>query len=137
MKQNQEGTRRSSAGNVLAIGFLISSISLAACTKASSSEQAGWLTEHSASRVTKAMEKKGLMPATIDCRYSRNGPVNLSKFTWKRAAANSIWRWYVGPPNYVASNEVGARAIGLHRVFSKKARDRATGQTVQCSIWTN
>ena len=137
MNQNPEGNRRSGAGSALAIGLLILSIFLAGCTTASTSEKAGWLTEHSASRVTKAMEKKGLMPATIDCRYSRNGPVNLSKFTWKRAAANSIWRWYVGPPDYVASNEVGARAIGLHRVFWKEARDAATGQTVQCSIWSN
>lgn len=140
MKQNQEGTRRSSIGNALAIGLLISSISLAGCTTVSTSGADGWLTKRSAYAVSDAMAKKSMMPATVDCRFDSTDLDNASfgsKVTWKPAPANFFWQWHVGTPDYVATKEARSRALGLHRVFSKRVRDPATGQVVQCSIWTN
>jgi hypothetical protein len=140
MKQNQEGTRRSSAGNALAIGLLISSISLAGCTTVSTSDPDGWLTKRTASGVSDAMAEKGMMPAAIDCRFDSTAPGKAaygSKVSWKPAPANFLWQTHVGPPDFVAKGEAGSRALGLHRVFSKRVRDKATGQVVQCSIWTN
>ncbi|RWO08004.1 MAG: hypothetical protein EOS07_16585 [Mesorhizobium sp.] len=87
------------------------------------------------------MFKKGMMPVAIDCRFDSTAPGKAaygSKVTWKPAAPRDIrWVMHVGTPDYVASSETESRAIGLHRVFSKRVRDKATGQVVQCSISTD
>lgn len=140
MKQNQEGTRRSSIGNALAIGLLISSISLAGCTTVSTSGADRWLTKSNFDRVDHAMAKKGMMPAAIDCRFDSTAPGKAaygSKVTWKPVPRDIRWVMHVGTPDYVASSEAKSRAIGLHRVFSKRVRDKATGQVVQCTISTD
>ncbi|TPJ96081.1 hypothetical protein FJ872_32715 [Mesorhizobium sp. B2-5-9] len=117
--------------------LLLLGVSLAGFAPALAGSNDGWLDEQGATRLTNQMAKKGMMPATVDCRYSRNGPMNLSKFTFKRAPFKTTWRWYIGPPEYVASSEAEARNMGLHRTFSKKSRDWSTGQIAQCSIWSN
>lgn len=141
MKQDQEGNRRSSVGGALAIGLLMSSISLAGCTTGSTSGAHGWLRKGYFDGVTEAMFKKGMMPVAIDCRFDSTAPGKAaygSKVTWKPAAPRDIrWVMHVGTPDYVASSEAKSRAIGLHRVFSKRVRDKATGQVVQCTISTD
>lgn len=140
MNQNREGNRRSSVGSALAIGLLISSISLAGCTTVSTSGADRWLKKSNFDGVSDAMAKKGMMPAAIDCRFdstARGKAAYGSKVTWKPGPANFLWQMHVGAPDHVASSEAKSRAIGLHRVFSKRVRDKATGQVVQCTIWTN
>jgi hypothetical protein len=86
------------------------------------------------------MAKKGMMPVAIDCRFDSTAPGKAaygSKVTWKPAPRANLWRMHVGTPEYVATQEARSRALGLHRVFSKKVRDKATGQVVQCSISTD
>ncbi|BCM18629.1 hypothetical protein [Mesorhizobium sp. J8] len=97
-----------------------------------------WLTTADADKVVSAMSAKGMMPATIDCRFADTTPgqvAYLSKFTWKRAPANTRYHWEVGDPAYLASREVRANQVGLKRVDAKLVRDAATGQKVGCSVW--
>jgi hypothetical protein len=97
-----------------------------------------WLTTPEADKVVNAMSAKGLMPATIDCRFADTTPGQVayrSKFTWKRAKTNTRYHWEIGDPAYLASDAVKANRVGLRRVFAKGARDAATGQKVGCSIW--
>ncbi|MDX8460647.1 hypothetical protein [Mesorhizobium humile] len=97
-----------------------------------------WLATADADKVVNAMSAKGLMPATIDCRFADTTPgqvAYLSKFTWRRAPANTRYHWEIGDPTYLASDEVKANRVGLRRVFAKATRDAATGQKVGCSIW--
>ena len=97
-----------------------------------------WLATADADKVVNAMSAKGLMPATIDCRFADTTPgqvAYLSKFTWRRAPANTRYHWEIGDPTYLASDEVKANRVGLRRVFAKATRDVATGQKVGCSIW--
>ncbi|KUM24965.1 hypothetical protein AU467_28460 [Mesorhizobium loti] len=97
-----------------------------------------WLTTENADAVVHAMAAKGMMPATIDCRFADTTPgqlAYLSKFTWKRAPTNTRYHWEIGDPTYLASKEVKANRIGLRQVFAKGVRDPATGQKVGCSIW--
>lgn len=99
-----------------------------------------WLTTADANKVVDAMAAKGMTPATIDCRFSDTTPgqpAYVSKFTWKRAPANTRYHWEVGDPTYLASKEVRANRVGLRRVFAKVVRDPASGQKVGCSIWTS
>ncbi|WP_127407240.1 hypothetical protein [Mesorhizobium sp. M4A.F.Ca.ET.050.02.1.1] len=99
-----------------------------------------WLTAANADAVVNAMAAKGLMPATIDCRFDRTVPGQVayaSKFTWQRAPANTRYHWEVGDPTYLASKEVKSNRVGLHRIAAKIVRDPATGRKVGCSIWTN
>lgn len=99
-----------------------------------------WLTAANADAVINAMAAKGLMPATIDCRFDHTVPGQVayaSKFTWQRAPANTRYHWEVGDPTYLASKEVKSNRVGLHRIAAKTVRDPATGQKVACSIWTN
>ncbi|MDX8534698.1 hypothetical protein RFM41_26965 [Mesorhizobium sp. VK25A] len=98
-----------------------------------------WLTTADADKVVSSMSAKGMMPATIDCRFADTTPgqvAYVSKFTWKRAPANTRYHWEVGDPTYLASDEVKANRVGLRRVFAKATRDAATGQKVGCSVWT-
>ncbi|CDX22340.1 exported hypothetical protein [Mesorhizobium plurifarium] len=97
-----------------------------------------WLTTDDADKVVSAMSAKGMMPATIDCRFADTTPgqvAYLSKFTWMRAPANTRYHWEVGDPAYLASKEVRANRVGLKRVDAKLVRDSATGQKVGCSVW--
>ena len=97
-----------------------------------------WLTTADADKAVNAMSAKGMMPATIDCRFADTTPgqvAYVSKFTWKRAPANTRYHWEVGDPTYLASDEVKANRVGLRRVFAKATRDAASGQRVGCSIW--
>lgn len=97
-----------------------------------------WLTTANANEVVNAMAAKGMIPATIDCRFADTTPgqvAYVSKFTWKRAPANTRYHWEVGDPTYLASKEVRANRVGLRRVFAKGVRDAVTGQKVGCSIW--
>ncbi|RWE75599.1 hypothetical protein [Mesorhizobium sp.] len=97
-----------------------------------------WLATADADKVVNAMATKGLMPATIDCRFADTTPgqvAYLSKFTWMRAPANTRYHWEVGDPAYLASKEVRANRVGLKRVDAKVVRDSATGQKVGCSVW--
>ncbi|AZO24640.1 hypothetical protein EJ070_30835 [Mesorhizobium sp. M1E.F.Ca.ET.045.02.1.1] len=97
-----------------------------------------WLTTENANEVVNAMAAKGMIPATIDCRFADATPgqvAYVSKFTWKRAPANTRYHWEVGDPTYLASKEVRANRVGLRRVFAKAVRDAATGQKIGCSIW--
>ncbi|RUT98161.1 hypothetical protein EOD23_27440 [Mesorhizobium sp. USDA-HM6] len=97
-----------------------------------------WLTTEDADKVVTAMAAKGMMPETIDCRFAGTTPgqlAYLSKFTWKRAPANTRYHWEVGDPTYLASKELRANRVGLRRVFAKGVRDPATRQKVGCSIW--
>ena len=97
-----------------------------------------WLATADADKVVNAMSAKGLMPATIDCRFADTTPgqvAYLSKFTWMRAPANTRYHWEVGDPTYLASKEVRANRVGLKRVDAKLVRDAATGQKVGCSVW--
>ncbi|WP_320236441.1 hypothetical protein [Mesorhizobium montanum] len=97
-----------------------------------------WLTTANADTVVNAMAAKGMMPATIDCRFAdstQGQQAYVSKFTWRRAPTNTRYHWEVGDPTYLASKEVRANRIGLRRVFAKEVRDPASGQKVGCSIW--
>lgn len=97
-----------------------------------------WLTTDEANRTVDAMAAKGMIPATIDCRFADNTPgqpAYVSKFTWKRAPANARYHWEVGDPAYLASKEVSVNRVGLRRVSAKVVRDSATGQKVGCSVW--
>ncbi|MDX8454581.1 hypothetical protein RFM98_17615 [Mesorhizobium sp. VK9D] len=97
-----------------------------------------WLTTANADAVVNAMAAKGMMPATIDCRFADTTPGQLayvSKFTWRRAPTNTRYHWEVGDPSYLVSKEVKANRVGLRRVFAKEVRDAASGQKVGCSIW--
>ncbi|RTL98128.1 MAG: hypothetical protein EKK31_26155 [Hyphomicrobiales bacterium] len=97
-----------------------------------------WLATADADKVVNAMGAKGLMPATIDCRFADTTPgqvAYLSKFTWMRAPANTRYHWEVGDPAYLASKEVSVNRVGLRRVSAKVVRDPATGQKVGCSVW--
>lgn len=97
-----------------------------------------WLTTADADKVVSAMSAKGMMPATIDCRFADTKPgqvAYLSKFTWMRAPANTRYHWEVGDPAYLASKEVRANRVGLRRLDAKLVRDSATGQKVGCSVW--
>jgi len=70
-----------------------------------------WLTTTDADKVVSTMSAQGLMPATIDCRFADTTPgqvAYVSKFTWKRAPANTRYHWEVGDPTYLASDEVKA-----------------------------
>ncbi|MBZ9734170.1 hypothetical protein LB534_07310 [Mesorhizobium sp. CA18] len=99
-----------------------------------------WLTTSDADKVVSAMSAKGMMPATIDCRFDNTAPGQVayrSKFTWKQAPANTRYHWEVGDPNYLASKDVASNRVGLRRVFAKTARDPATRQKVGCSIWAS
>ena len=99
-----------------------------------------WLTTDDANKVVDAMAAKGMTPATIDCQFADTTPGQvsyLSKFTWKRAPANSRYHWEVGDPTYLASKEVKANRVGLRRVFAKEVRDPASGQRVGCSVWVS
>ncbi|RRH95972.1 hypothetical protein EH240_23485 [Mesorhizobium tamadayense] len=99
-----------------------------------------WLATANANEVVNAMAAKGMIPETIDCRFADTTPGQLayvSKFTWKRAPANTRYRWEVGDPNYLASKKVRSNRVGLHRAFAKVVRDPATRQKVGCSIWTS
>ncbi|MDX8517400.1 hypothetical protein [Mesorhizobium dulcispinae] len=99
-----------------------------------------WLTTADANAVVNAMAAKGLIPETIDCRFADTTPAQLayvSKFTWKRAPANTRYHWEVGDPTYLASKEVRANRVGLRRVFAKVVRDPASGRKVGCSVWTS
>ena len=99
-----------------------------------------WLATADADKAVSAMGAKGMMPATIDCRFADTTPgqvAYLSKFTWKRAPANSRYHWEVGDPTYLASKEVKANRVGLRRVFAKEVRDPASGQRVGCSVWVS
>ncbi|MDG4884174.1 hypothetical protein [Mesorhizobium sp. WSM4884] len=99
-----------------------------------------WLTTANADAVVNAMAAKGAIPATIDCRFDSNVPGQLAygtKFTWKRAPANTRYHWEVGDPTYLASKEVKANRVGLRRVSAKVVQDPATGQKVGCSIWAS
>ncbi|BCH14728.1 hypothetical protein MesoLjLa_15790 [Mesorhizobium sp. L-2-11] len=94
--------------------------------------------KRNADAVSDAMAKKGMMPATVDCRFDSTDLDKEAfglKFTWKPAPSDFFWLWHVGYPDYVATKEARSRALGLHRVFSKRVRDPATGQVV--SIWTS
>ncbi|TGT70782.1 hypothetical protein EN802_20905 [bacterium M00.F.Ca.ET.159.01.1.1] len=97
-----------------------------------------WLATADADKVVNKMAAKGMIPATIDCRFADTTPgqvAYVSKFTWKRAPANARYHWEVGDPAYLASKEVRANRVGLKRVFAKEVRDSATGQRVGCSVW--
>ena len=99
-----------------------------------------WLTTTDADKVVSTMSAQGLMPATIDCRFADTTPgqvAYVTKFTWKRAPANTRYHWEVGDPTYLASDEVKANRVGLRRVFVKTVRDAASGQKVGCSIWAS
>jgi hypothetical protein len=99
-----------------------------------------WLTTANANEVVNAMAAKGMIPETIDCRFADTTPGQLayvSKFTWKRAPANTRYHWEVGDPNSLASKEVRSNRVGLRRAYAKVVQDPATGQKVGCSIWTN
>lgn len=99
-----------------------------------------WLTTENADAIVNAMAAKGMIPATIDCRFADTAPGQLayvSKFTWKRAPANTRYHWEIGDPTYLASKEVKANRSGLRRVFAKVVRDPASGQKVGCSIWAS
>src|SRR5438309_11153713 len=109
MSRNPAGNQEPPIGIAFVTGLILLSLCLAGCTATAARDQDGWLTERSGIRLTNEMAKKGFMPATIDCRYSSSGPVNLAKFTFIRPPAGTAWRWYVGPPDYVASGGVGAR----------------------------
>jgi hypothetical protein len=151
MRINQAGSRRSGskwAGRASAtIGALLLA-SLAGCMTYRASgrdtfQTSGieeWLTATDADAVVNAMAAKGLMPATIDCRFDRAVPgqvAYVSKFTWQRAPANTRYHWEVGDPTYLASKELKSNRVGLHRIAAKIVRDPATGRKVGCSIWTN
>ncbi|TPN76017.1 hypothetical protein FJ987_30465 [Mesorhizobium sp. CU2] len=104
--------------------------------RASSVDQ--WLATADADVVVNQMAAKGMIPATIDCRFADTTPgqvAYVSKFTWKRAPANARYHWEVGDPTYLASKEVRANRVGLKRVAAKVVRDPASGQTVGCSVW--
>ncbi|TIT86977.1 MAG: hypothetical protein E5W55_29545, partial [Mesorhizobium sp.] len=63
-----------------------------------------WLTTENADAVVNAMAAKGMIPATIDCRFADTAPGQLayvSKFTWKRAPANTRYHWEIGDPTYL------------------------------------
>lgn len=97
-----------------------------------------WLTTDDADKVVSAMSAKGMMPATISCRFADTTPGQVayrSKFTWKRAPANTRYHWEVGDPTYLASKDVASSRTGLRRVYAKTVRDADTGQKVGCSIW--
>jgi hypothetical protein len=99
-----------------------------------------WLTTADADKMVSAMSAKGMVPATINCRFADTTPGQVayrSKFTWKRAPANTRYHWEVGDPTYLASDEVKANRVGLRRVFAKTVREPASGQKVGCSIWTS
>ncbi|MDX8512639.1 hypothetical protein [Mesorhizobium captivum] len=99
-----------------------------------------WLTTDNANAVVNAMAAKGMIPATIDCRFADTTPGQLayvSKFTWKRAPASTRYHWEIGDPTYLASKEVKSNRVGLRRVFAKVVRDPASGQKVGCSIWAS
>ncbi|WP_210241849.1 hypothetical protein, partial [Mesorhizobium sp. B2-6-7] len=72
-------------------GISLLSLYLAGCLTASAGGNDGWLNERAVTAQTSEMARKGMMPATIDCQYSSNGPVNLSKFTCRRAPVNTTW----------------------------------------------
>lgn len=99
-----------------------------------------WLTAARANQVANAMGAKGMMAATVDCRFDNNTPGNLAystRFTWKKAPKNARWHWEVGDPAYLASKEVRANRAGLHRTFARTVQDKATGQKVGCAIWAS
>ncbi|WFP75026.1 hypothetical protein [Mesorhizobium sp. WSM4906] len=99
-----------------------------------------WLTTENANEAVNAMAAKGMIPETIDCRFADTTPGQLSyvsKFTWKRAPANTRYHWEVGDPAYLASKEVKANRVGLRRAYAKLVQDPVTGQKVGCSIWTS
>ncbi len=93
MHDNRERNRRAIRASV-AIGALLLA-GLAGCTTTGGmSDKDGWLTKQTAKGVVKAMERKGFMPATMDCRFDDNTPGQLaygSKFTWKRFPKNARW----------------------------------------------
>ncbi|TPI50570.1 hypothetical protein FJ417_29960 [Mesorhizobium sp. B3-1-7] len=99
-----------------------------------------WLTTDDADKAVSAMSAKGMMPATINCRFADTTPGKVayrSKFTWKRAPANTRYHWEVGDPAYLASKDVASSRVGLRRTFAKTVRDPATGQKMGCSIWVS
>lgn len=146
MHLNQEGTERTGrAGATIALLLLAA---LAGCStfqtsSTDTSQPTGtdqWLTTEDANKAVDAMAAKGMIPATIDCRFDDTTPGQLaysSRFTWKRAPANARYHWEVGDPSYLASAEVKSNRVGLHRVFAKTVQDPASGQKVGCSIWTS
>lgn len=99
-----------------------------------------WLTTADADQLVNAMAAKGMIPETIDCRFADTTPGQLAystKFTWKRAPANSRYHWEIGDPAYLASKEVKANRVGLRRAYAKLVQDPVTGQKVGCSIWVS
>ncbi|RWM05338.1 MAG: hypothetical protein E5X80_26415 [Mesorhizobium sp.] len=97
-----------------------------------------WLTTADADAVVNAMAAKGMIPETIDCRFVDTTPgevAYVSKFTWKRAPANTRYNWEIGDPTNLASKKVKTNRVGLRRVFAKVVRDPASGQKVGCSVW--
>lgn len=137
------GRRASKAGAAIGALLLLGGCMTSGRDQTSSIAYQGkdqWLTTEDANKAVDAMAAKGMTPATIDCQFVDTTPGQLayvSKFTWKRAPANTRYHWEVGDPTYLASNEVKANRVGLRRVFAKEVRDPASGQKVGCSIWTS
>ncbi|TPJ32536.1 hypothetical protein [Mesorhizobium sp. B2-8-3] len=149
MRINQAGSKWADTRRASKAGAAIGALLLLGGCMTSGRDQTGsiayrgadrWLRTADANKTVDAMAAKGMIPATIDCRFSDTTPgqpAYVSKFTWKRAPANSRYHWEVGDPTYLASKEVGANRVGLRRVFAKVVRDSATGQKVGCSIWVS
>ena len=115
---------------------LLAGIFLAGCTTVSTANKDGWQDKTTAVPLDEAMRRQGFMPASMDCRIDGR-EIYGSRFTWKPNPKNKRWEWQVGEPNFVAANRAAMLKLGLHRVSHKSVRDSATGQTVECAIWTN
>ena len=148
MRFNHEDSRRAGskrtgkAGATIGVLLLLGGCASFHTFHMSSPTSAGdeWLTAANVDNVLKARAAKGMMPATIDCRFDNATAGQLAygtKFPWMRAPANTRYHWEVGDPNYLASKEVKANRVGLRRVFAKEVRDAASGQKVGCSIWAS
>lgn len=140
MHYNRERRWRATKGSAAFGAVLLASICLAGCTTASTATKDDWQTKSTAVGLAKAMELKGFMPATIDCRFDSTAPGSHaygSRFTWKPIPRNKRWQWAVGVPEYLATDEIQMQRKGLHPVFRKSVREPGSGRTIECSIWTN
>ncbi|UCI06477.1 hypothetical protein [Mesorhizobium sp. B1-1-8] len=136
---NQKGSKRAARASAT-IGALLLGGCMTGPLSGPTSAGNEWLTKVNAPEIVNAMGVKGMMPATIDCRFDNATPGNVAygvKFTWKRAPRKARWHWEIGDPDSPASKEVKASRAGLHRVFAKNVQEPVSGQKVGCSIWTN
>ncbi|MFE0014657.1 hypothetical protein ACFWXH_07430 [Mesorhizobium sp. NPDC059054] len=127
-----------SLGAVTLIGIVLSGCVSATGTSVPQSED--WKSVSQTIAYGKQMDKAGMRPLTMDCKFSSpkgGGESLVVKIRYvKSKLPKPFFQFWFGPADEIAKAEKFARFVDMPRTIFKTLRDPKSGHAIYCGVWS-